>query len=82
MAAGVPVVATRAGALPEVLGDAACLVPPGDHEALAEALALVLGDDEVRAGLVARGREHVTRFSWTDCAAGLTGLYRQAGGVR
>ena len=77
MAAGVPVVATRAGALPEVLGDAACLVPAGDHEALAEALALVLGDAEVRAGLVARGREHVGRFSWQDCAAGLAAVYRQ-----
>lgn len=82
MAAGVPVVATRAGALPEVLGDAACLVPPGDPPALAEALALVLGDDEVRDGLVARGRQHVTRFSWQDCAAGLTALYRQAVEVR
>jgi len=78
MAAGVPVVATRAGALPEVLGDAACLVPPGDREALGEALAHVLGDDEVRAGMVARGREQAARFSWEQCAAGLTALYRQA----
>lgn len=78
MAAGVPVVATRAGALPEVLGDAACLVPAGDHEALAEALALVLDDAELRAGLVSRGREQVARFSWQDCATGLVGLYRRA----
>ncbi|HVM03246.1 MAG TPA: glycosyltransferase family 1 protein [Acidimicrobiales bacterium] len=78
MAAGVPVVATRAGALPEVLGDAACLVPAGDHVALAEALALVLDDAEVRGGLVARGREQAARFSWQDCAAGLAGLYRRA----
>ena len=82
MAAGVPVVATRAGALPEVLGDAACLVPPGDHDALAEALAIVMGDEEVRAGLVARGRDQVSRFSWQDCAAGLAGLYRRAREVR
>jgi glycosyltransferase involved in cell wall biosynthesis len=80
MAVGVPVVATRAGALPEVLGDAACLVPPGDTDALAEALALVLGDAEVRAGLVERGRAQVEGFSWLDCAAGLTGVYRQAAG--
>lgn len=80
MAAGVPVVATRAGALPEVLGDAACLVPPGDHEALAEALALVLADAELRARLVVRGREHVGRFSWARCAAGLSAVYRRAAG--
>lgn len=78
MAAGVAVVATRVGALPEVLGDAALLVPPADPDALGEALALVLGDDGLRAGLVARGLDHAAQFSWERCAAGLTGLYRQA----
>jgi alpha-1,3-rhamnosyl/mannosyltransferase len=80
MAAGVPVVATRAGAVPEVLGDAACLVPPRDHVALAEALALVLTDEAVRAGLVAAGRTRTAGFSWEACALGLTALYRQAVG--
>ncbi len=78
MAAGVPVVATTAGALPEVLGDAACLVAPGDRAALGDALARVLGDDELRAAMAARGREQAARFSWEQCAARLTALYRQA----
>ncbi len=38
MATGTPVVATAAGAVPEVVGDAAVLVPPGDADALAEAI--------------------------------------------
>lgn len=80
LAAGVPVVASRAGALPEVLGDAACLVPPGDHEALAEAIALVVGDEAVREQLVRAGRARAATFSWERCAAGLAGLYRQAAG--
>src|SRR6202044_1261327 len=42
MAAGVPVVATRAGSLPEVLGDGAFMVDVGDHDGLAEALEQVL----------------------------------------
>jgi glycosyltransferase involved in cell wall biosynthesis len=43
--AGVPIVATRAGGNPEVAGeDAAILVPPGDAEALADAVRAVLGD--------------------------------------
>ncbi len=42
MAAGVPVVATRAGSLPEVLGDGACMVDVGDHDGLVEALDDVL----------------------------------------
>ena len=82
MAAGLPVVATTAGALPEVLGDAALLVPPRDTSALADALSLVLGDEGVRAGLVARGRAQAARYSWEQCAAGLTALYRQAVEVR
>ena len=78
MVAGVPVVATRAGALPEVLGDAACLVPAGDRDALAQALGLVLEDEVVRAGLVDRGHRRAKDFSWESCAAGLAGIYRDA----
>lgn len=78
MAAGVPVVATTAGALPEVLGDGALLVPPGDVEALADGLEQALVDDEVRAGLVARGHRRVDHFDWGRCAAGLAELYRRA----
>ena len=78
MAAGVPVVTTRAGAIPEVVGDAAVLVPPGDADALADALAAVLaGGPEVDA-LVALGRERSRRFTWDACAAGMVGLYRDA----
>ncbi len=78
MAAGVPVVATRAGALPEVLGDAAELVPVGDRTALAGALARVLDSDERRLALVARGRDRAARYTWARCAQGLVDLYRDA----
>jgi glycosyltransferase involved in cell wall biosynthesis len=76
MAAGVPVVATRAGSLPEVLGDAASLVEVGDTDALARALDQVLSDPATRAGLVEAGRRRVQAFSWESCAAGLADLYR------
>ena len=56
MAVGTPVVTTTAGALPEVVGDAARVVPPLDVDALAGALADVLGDEDLRTSLVARGR--------------------------
>lgn len=78
MAAGVPVVATDAGALPEVLGDAALLVPVGDTEALATAVERVVTDDELRRHLVAAGGRRVARFSWDAAAAGFVGLYRRA----
>jgi len=82
MAAGVPVVATRAGALPEVLGDAAALVEVGDGEALAAAMAEVLDDAAVAADLVDRGRARAAGFSWSACAAGLEGIYRDARAAR
>lgn len=80
MSVGVPVVATAAGALPEVLGDAACMVPVGDADALAAALAAVLDDDTTRTRLVAAGRARAARYSWSACAEGLVELYRAAGG--
>jgi glycosyltransferase involved in cell wall biosynthesis len=78
MAAGVPVVTTTAGALPEVVGDGAELVEPGDVDALATAIDRLLVDDGARADLVARGRRRVRAFSWEDCGAGLAALYRDA----
>jgi glycosyltransferase involved in cell wall biosynthesis len=82
MRAGVPVVATRAGSLPEVLGDGACLVDPGDHEALVEALDACLADETLRARLIAAGAAWSARFSWERCADGLEDLYRAAAGAR
>jgi glycosyltransferase involved in cell wall biosynthesis len=60
MAHGVPVVATAVGGVPELLeGDAGVLVPPRDAEALADALASVLGSPERRAHLARAGRRRV-----------------------
>lgn len=80
MQAGVPVVAGRAGALPEVLGDAARFVEPLDVEELAAALAeLADPDARARATLVARGTERVGRFDWEANAAAMMDLYRSLG---
>jgi len=78
MSVGVPVVATCTGALPEVLGDGAALVPVGDAVALAGALAAVLDDEVYRGDLIARGRARADQFTWARCASGLAELYRDA----
>jgi glycosyltransferase involved in cell wall biosynthesis len=77
MAAGTPVVATRAGALPEVLGDAARLVEPGDRDDLAAALHAVLDDPAERDRLITAGRAQAALYSWDSCADGLVALYRE-----
>jgi len=82
MAAGVPVVTTTAGALPEVVGDAASMVAPGDTEALAAAIERLLEDACERQQLIERGLVRAAEFTWESCAEGLTDLYRAAAGDR
>lgn len=77
MAAGVPVVATAVGAVPEVVGDAAELCPGGDPAALAAAVARVLDDPARAAELVAAGRRRAASFPWSRTVEELVGLYRQ-----
>jgi glycosyltransferase involved in cell wall biosynthesis len=75
MAAGVPVVATAVGAIPEVVGDAAVLVAPGDVDALAGVLADLLGDSTRRAELAERGRVRAAAFTWERTVDGLVDLW-------
>ncbi|MBW3557101.1 MAG: glycosyltransferase, partial [Actinobacteria bacterium] len=75
-----PVVATSAGGLAEVVGSAGRLVPPGDVDALASAIAEVVDDPAVRAEMGRAGPAQAARFRWDQCGAGLVRLYREAAG--
>lgn len=77
MSAGVPVVASNAGSLPEVLGDAALSFDPDDVDAMAAAMASVLGDGAERARLVERGLRWSARYDWTTTATMLVDAYRE-----
>ena len=65
-----PVVATRVGALPEVLrdGESGLLVPPESPGALAEALVRALGDRDLRRSLAEGGRLVAAHHSWASIA--------------
>jgi glycosyltransferase involved in cell wall biosynthesis len=71
MALGVPVVAARRGALPEVGGDAVRLVDPDDDADIAAGIRSVLSDARLRHDLRARGLARSAGFSWDDAAATL-----------
>ncbi len=66
MASGIPVVATRVGALPEILGLAGVMVPPGDPYALSEAIRQLLDNANARKTLGQKGRERVRLFFSPD----------------
>lgn len=76
MGAGVPVVSTSAGAIPEIAGRAAVLVEPRDPSALAGALLSVLEDDDLRVQLATAGRRQVIGYSWDHAAEEMIETYR------
>lgn len=76
MACGTPVVATRATALPEVLGEAAAFVEPGDAHGLAQAIDSVASDPAAAERLARRGQLQAARFSWDQTAEEILKAYR------
>jgi len=80
MSAGAPVVCSDAGALPEVVGDGALLVPSGDVTALAAALGAVLDHADQADDLRRRGTARVARYDWDATTAGLVEIYRRLAG--
>ena len=81
LAAGAPTVVTTASSLPEVVGDASLMVPPGDAAALAEALRHLLTDNTARQALARRGPTRAARFTWDSCAAAVEHAYARAAPV-
>lgn len=76
MASGVPVIASNASSLPEVVGDAGLLVDPMDVDALADAMRRGLEDAAVRADLRRRGLARAAEFTWRRAGEELLQQYR------
>ena len=79
MACGVPVISTTGGALPEVVGDAGILVPPGDATSLRDAIRALLDDPERRMRLGEAGLARVSNsLTWRRAAQKTVEVYREA----
>ena len=74
MASGTPVVASTAGSLPEVVGEAGVLVEPGEPEALAVGVERALAE---RERLVAAGLERAGQFTWEETARRTLAVYQE-----
>jgi len=78
MACALPVISTTGGALPEVVGDAGILVPPGDSEALAKAITELLDNPERAKKLGQEGYQRVHNlFTWKRAAEKTVEAYRE-----
>ncbi len=77
MRCGTPVLSSRAGSLPEVLGDAAAYVDSYDAEEWAGAATSLLADSGQRAKRVETGQAQAARYQWEETARETWGLYRE-----
>jgi glycosyltransferase involved in cell wall biosynthesis len=77
MACGTAVVASRGGALPEVVGDAGILFDPRSIPELRDALERLLTDAPLREGLAAKGLERAPRFTWEASARSAIALFQE-----
>jgi glycosyltransferase involved in cell wall biosynthesis len=78
MARGCPVVASNTTSLPEVVGTAGTLVPPGDVDLWAHALLEVVRDEELRAEMARRGIARAETFTWRGSAHAHAAAYQAA----
>jgi len=78
MACGTPVIAADASCTPEVVGDAALLVPPRDVAAFTDAILRVLTDDPLAQRMRRQGCAHARQFSWERAAMATRTVYQHA----
>jgi len=82
MLRGVPVVASDAGSLPEVLGDAALFHAPTDSETLRRHVETLMNDATTRDTQVRRGRDRAARYRWDRAGAETAAVLRSAAAIR
>ncbi|MCG2700824.1 glycosyltransferase family 4 protein [Candidatus Parcubacteria bacterium] len=68
MACGTPIIASRAGSIPEIAGKAAILFDPNNVKSMAEAISRIILDDNLRQNLIKNGFDRIKDFSWERCA--------------
>jgi len=77
LASGCPVVTSNETSLPEVVGDAAEIVDPYDHESIAAGILGVLSDERYSQSLVEKGRKQALKFSWKKTASEILDVYNR-----
>lgn len=80
MAAGLPVIASRVGGIPEIVADGqtGLLVEPDNPDALAESLRLLCGDESLRLSMGRAARERVKAYAWDSVVPRILSVFAEA----
>ena len=81
MNCGAPAIVSDQGALPEVVGDAARIVPLGDEAAFGQAILDLVTTGETREAMIERGYRHAAQFTWRRHADRVIEIYREVAGA-
>ncbi|MDD2646540.1 MAG: glycosyltransferase family 1 protein [Patescibacteria group bacterium] len=79
MANDCPVIASRAGSLPEIYGPAAIYFDPNNEKEISEIIKKIVEDENLRAEIKKLGQERVKKYSWDKCAEQTFDIYRSLG---
>ena len=77
MASGAPVITTAISAMADYIGDAGVLIPPGDEQALVQAMQNLLQDPTLRKKLALLGPQQAAQFTWNRTAQATLKVYQQ-----
>jgi len=77
MSYGCPVIASNLSSMPEVAGEAALLVDPHDHKAIAGAMVRMARENDLREKLIEKGHANLKRFSWETTARRTAEVYNR-----
>ncbi len=76
MANGLPVVASNASSIPEVVGDAGLLYNPNDIEGMIKGITLIMNDKKTKYELINKGIKQSSLFTWENSVKKLINVYR------
>ncbi|MCK4968549.1 MAG: glycosyltransferase family 4 protein, partial [Candidatus Aenigmarchaeota archaeon] len=77
MAQQAPVIAARAGSLPEILGPAALYFDPQQESNIVQVMEQLVDDDSLKQQLIINGNQQIKKYSWTCCAQQTLSIYQQ-----
>lgn len=81
-ATGTPAVVSKVSSIPEIAGEAAIFVDPKNPKEIAQAMAKLATDENLKNDLREKGKKQVEKFNWEKCARETLKIYKEVGGKK